>query len=51
MLAAEEADHPRPCTRRNVKRCGHPRIVPFQITGHYGQTEVGIDWKRDLSRK
>jgi len=22
------------------------RIVPFQITGAYGNTSVGIDWKR-----
>jgi hypothetical protein len=33
------------------RKRGHTRIVPFQITGHYGQTKVGIDWKRDLSRK
>ena len=25
------------------------RLVPFQITGAYGKTSVGIDWKKDLS--
>jgi hypothetical protein len=26
------------------------RMVPFQITGAYGNAAVGIDWKKDLSR-
>jgi len=26
------------------------RIVPFEITGSYGNTAVGIDWKTDLAR-
>lgn len=26
------------------------RMIPFQITGSYGNTSVGIDWKRDLLR-
>ena len=32
------------------KKRGDTRIVPFQITGSYGNTTVGIDWKKDLAR-
>ncbi len=32
------------------KKRGPTRIVPFQITGEYGNTSVGIDWKKDLAR-
>ncbi|MGO4884681.1 MAG: AsmA-like C-terminal region-containing protein [Bryobacteraceae bacterium] len=32
------------------KKRGATRIVPFDITGSYGKTTVGVDWKRDLSR-
>jgi hypothetical protein len=32
------------------KKRGSTRIVPFQITGSYGSTTVGIDWKKDLAR-
>ena len=32
------------------KKRGRTRIVPFQITGGYGNAKVGIDWKKDLGR-
>jgi hypothetical protein len=32
------------------KKRGSMRIVPFEITGSYGNTAVGIDWKTDLAR-
>jgi hypothetical protein len=32
------------------KKKGPLRIVPFRITGAYGHTSVGIDWKRNLLR-
>jgi hypothetical protein len=32
------------------KKRGSTRIVPFAITGSYGDTTVGIDWKKDLAR-
>ena len=32
------------------KKRGPSRIVPFQITGAYGNTTVGIDWKKDRAR-
>jgi len=32
------------------KKRGPTRIVPFEITGSYGSTTVGIDWKKDLTR-
>ena len=32
------------------KKRGRTRIVPFQITGGYGNATVGIDWKKDLGR-
>lgn len=32
------------------KKSGATRIVPFEITGSYGKTTVGIDWKKDLTR-
>ena len=31
------------------KKRGSTRIVPFEITGAYGTTRVGIDWKHDLA--
>ena len=31
------------------KKSGSTRIVPFEITGAYGTTTVGIDWKHDLA--
>jgi hypothetical protein len=31
------------------KKRGPTRIVPFEITGAYGTTTVGIDWKKDLA--
>jgi hypothetical protein len=31
------------------KKRGSTRIVPFEITGSYGNTTVGIDWKKDLA--
>jgi hypothetical protein len=31
------------------KKRGSTRIVPFDITGAYGKTTVGIDWKKDLA--
>lgn len=30
------------------KKRGRERIIPFEITGAYGKTKVGIDWKRRL---
>src|SRR3984885_9508593 len=32
------------------KKRSSMRIVPFEITGSYGKTTVGIDWKTDLAR-
>jgi hypothetical protein len=32
------------------KKRGSTRIVPFEITGSYGNTTVGVDWKKDLGR-
>jgi hypothetical protein len=32
------------------KKRSSMRIVPFEITGSYGNTTVGIDWKKDLAR-
>ena len=32
------------------KKRGRTRIVPFQITGGYGNTTIGIDWKNALAR-
>jgi len=32
------------------KKRSSTRIVPFEITGSYGNTAVGIDWKNDLAR-
>jgi hypothetical protein len=31
-----------------LKKRGSTRIVPFEITGAYGNIMVGIDWKKDL---
>ena len=31
------------------KKRNSTRIIPFEITGSYGDTKVGIDWKKDLS--
>jgi hypothetical protein len=31
------------------KKSGPTRIVPFEITGAYGTTTVGIDWKHNLA--
>jgi len=32
------------------KKRGSVKMVPFDITGSYGNTKVGIDWKTDLAR-
>jgi hypothetical protein len=32
------------------KKRGRTRIVPFKITGRYGNATVSIDWKKDLGR-
>jgi hypothetical protein len=32
------------------KKRSSMRIIPFEITGSYGNTTVGIDWKKDLAR-
>jgi hypothetical protein len=34
-----------------MKKKDSVRIVPFQITGAYGSTNVGIDWKKNLAGK
>ena len=33
-----------------LKKRRSMRMVPFETTGSYGNTTVGIDWKKDLAR-